>query len=233
MHRKKLGAWDYVKNNLKPDVAILQEASPINENVDSKNLLRLEVKKNIFSSMYFNKSHFRNIKMPADKIGMINQCAVIDDDNFGTIFFLNIYGRLGTPQGLPIPLLGLINLYITILRQEHSAEHILISGDFNMDRRMDENPTGSRFSKKGERIHNTFFDAILNLGFKDCLRKFYPDYVETYRHHIEINRYPWELDHMFVTPNLYERLERIEVINNRIVHELSDHNPIIAEFKNE
>jgi exonuclease III len=99
-----------------------------------------------------------------------------------------------------------------------------------MDRRMDENPTGSRFSKKGERVHNAFFDAILNLGFKDCLRKSYPDFIETYRHHIEKNRYPWELDHMFATPQLYERLKKIEVVMETKVKKLSDHNPLVADF---
>ena len=31
------------------------------------------------------------------------------------------------------------------------------------------------------------------MGFKDCLRKFYPDFVKTYRHHMVNSRYPWEL----------------------------------------
>ena len=44
------------------------------------------------------------------------------------------------------------------------------------------------------------------------------------------SRYPWELDHMFCTNNLYEKLKNIEVLNNSQVEELSDHNPIIANF---
>ena len=230
MNKRKLGTWDYLINHLQPDICLLQELSPANEYINEKNLYKILNKKNIFSGMYFKHSNYKNLKMPADKIGMVNQCAIFEDSKIGKVFFINVYGRLGTPQGLPMPLLGMISIYVTILRDVYSAENILISGDFNMDRRMDDNPTGSRFSKKGERIHNAFFDGILNLGFKDCLRKYYPDFIETYRHNILKKRYPWELDHMFCTNNLYERLDKIEVINNSHVIELSDHNPIIADF---
>ena len=124
MHRRKDGTWEYIINSLNPDFAFLQETSPMNEFVSAKNLLRLEIKKNIFSGIYLKEDTPKNIKMPADKIGMINQCASVQNENFGQIFFINVYGRLGTPQGLPIPLLGLINLYVQILRNEIGRAHV-------------------------------------------------------------------------------------------------------------
>ncbi len=114
------------------------------------------------------------------------------------------------------------------MRQNFNAKDILISGDFNMDRRMDENPTKSKFSKKGETRHNNFFDGILDLGFHDCLRKYHSLPMRTYRHNRGI--YPWELDHMFVTPDLYERLKSIDVFVDDSILKLSDHNPIVANF---
>jgi exonuclease III len=115
------------------------------------------------------------------------------------------------------------------MRNKFQAKDIIISGDFNMDRRMDENPTSSKFSKKGETRHADFFDSILNLGFHDCLRKFHSLPIQTYRH----NRgtYPWELDHMFATPELYNRLKSINVYVDENILSLSDHNPIVAEFE--
>ena len=68
-------------------------------------------------------------------------------------------------------LLETIEKFVKEMRQNFNAKDILISGDFNMDRRMDENPTKSKFSKKGETRHNNFFVGILDLGFHDCLRK--------------------------------------------------------------
>ena len=124
--------------------------------------------------------------------------------------------------------MGALSIFIYDLRQRHDAEHIVIAGDFNMDRRMDDNPTGTRFSKKGERRQNIFFDCILDLGFKDCIAESYEDYVQTHRHNL--SKFPWQIDHFFATEKLFKGLTNLEVIDNEEVRKLSDHNPIIAEF---
>lgn len=90
---------------------------------------------------------------------------------------------------------------------------------------MDDNPTGSRFALKNTYPTNNFFDAILDMGFKDCMRKFSGEPVQTHRHNF--SKFPWELDHMFATQKLYECLDKIEVVN---AASLSDHDPIIADF---
>jgi len=79
---------------------------------------------------------------------------------------------------------------------------------------------------KGTYPTNDFYDAILDMGFRDCMRKFNPDPVKTHRN--ARSKFPWELDHMFATENLYERLTDIRTIE---VPELSDHDPIVADFK--
>ena len=133
------------------------------------------------------------------------------------------------PPGLAYPLLGVVSLFVSMLRNGYGAEHIILSGDFNMDRRLDDNPTGTRFAKKGQRVRNAFFDAILSLGFYDCIKKSYPDYVQTYR--ASRGDYPWQLDHMFATESLYDRLKSVHIVANAATIKASDHNPIVAEFK--
>jgi len=140
-----------------------------------------------------------------------------------------IYGNMSFSPGLAYPLLGVISLFVSMLRNVHGAEHIILSGDFNMDRRLDDNPTGTRFAKKGQRVRNAFFDAILDLGFHDCVKKFYPDYIQTYR--AARGDYPWQLDHMFATEALYNQLESVHVVADAATLKASDHNPIVAEFK--
>ena len=108
----------------------------------------------------------------------------------------------------------------------NGAKNILIAGDFNMDRRMDDNPPGTKFSAKNTFQINNFIDSILNMGFYDCMRKFSTKPVQTIRH--TRSKYPWELDHMFATEELYKSLVGIEIYQ---VPKLSDHDPIIAEFK--
>ena len=119
-------------------------------------------------------------------------------------------------------------LYTETLRQRYGAEHIVIAGDFNMDRRMDDNPTSTRFSKVGEQRHNMFFYSILSLGFVDCLDLRYPNYVQAYRH--SISTFPWQLDHMFAKDALSKTLVSLGVPQTDDVISRSDHNPIIADF---
>jgi len=140
-------------------------------------------------------------------------------------YFVNVYANLDF-KPVEIPLLGLIASYVSVLRRQFAAESIVIAGDFNMDRRMDDNPTGSKFNtKSGTYPHNGFFDAILELGFQECMRKFHPGPVQTYRHNV--GTFPWELDHMFVTTDLYSRLQSANIIE---ATSHSDHDPIVCEF---
>ena len=41
---------------------------------------------------------------------------------------------------------------------------------------------------------------------------------------------PWQIDHMFASKDLYNKLRKIEVLENDETYTLSDHYPIIAEF---
>ena len=141
------------------------------------------------------------------------------------IFFICVYANLDFKPVDP-PLAGLLSTYIANIRRRHGAKNILIAGDFNMDRRMDSNPTGTKFALKGTYPTNDFFDAILDMGFYDCMRKFNSNPVQTHRH--SLSKFPWELDHMFATEHLYKALTDIQTIE---VAELSDHDPIIANFK--
>ena len=55
------------------------------------------------------------------------------------------------------------------------------------------------------------------------MRKFDKNPVQT--HQNNKSDYPWELDHMFVTEELYDRLQQIEV---HAYSERSDHYPIVV-----
>ena len=80
---------------------------------------------------------------------------------------------------------------------------------------MDDNPTGTRFSKKGERRQNIFFDCILDLGFKDCIAETLEDYVQTHRHNL--SKFPWQIDHFFASEKLFNGLTDLKVIDNEEV----------------
>lgn len=225
--RKNKDGWDYLLHNLKPDIALLQETGSSPENFEDNKVIHKLVKKNLNNSIYCESGDIEDLEiLDRQKMGLISSMYL--DETGKKIFLISVYGNLSFIGTLDFVLLETIQEFVECLRAEFKAKHILIAGDFNMDRRMDDNPTGTKFSKKGETRHNNFFDGILNLDFEDCLRKRLPEHVQTYRHNR--GNYPWELDHMFATPELNKRLKLINVYLDDNILKLSDHNPIVADF---
>ena len=217
MNKRRRGNWEWVLENLDPDYVLAQEASPLPEGV--KATTRTTTKKSNRSAFYSKVVDHERLKMSNDHgMGVI----VTKSEN---VFFICVYANLDF-KPVHLPLLGIVAKCVTNIRRRRGAENILIAGDFNMDRRMDDNPTGTKFAAKGTYPTNEFFDAILDMGFHDCMRKFNPKPVQTHRH--ARSKFPWELDHMFATENLYESLTDIHTV---AVPELSDHDPIVADFK--
>ena len=216
MNKRKDGCWEWLLDYLNPDVVTAQEASPLPKGVDAT--VRSTTKKMNRSAFYTRTFDHEVIKVESDH-GMGLQVAKYQD-----IFFINVYANLDFKPLAP-PLLGFIAKFVAYVRRSYNARNIIIAGDFNMDRRMDDNPTGTRFALKDTYPTNNFLDAILDMGFYDCMRKFNDLPVQTHRN--ARSTFPWELDHMFVTEGLFNCLTNVEVSNQRM---LSDHDPIIADF---
>lgn len=226
---RRLGSWNYLIDVLNPDIALLQEASPIKDN-EKKILGRVTktiVKKNLNNLIYSSGYPIEKLNMTTDGGIGVNVSRIRRKD-YGYIYAISIYGNLDFWKTLEINLLGVISLYVQTLRSLYSANHIVLAGDFNMDRRMDDNPTKTKFSKAGERRHNAFFDSIKSIGFEDCVEKYYPEFTRTHRH--SRSKFPWQIDHMFVTKGLYNKLSSLLVLEDSEVVKRSDHNPIIADF---
>ena len=216
MNKRKEGCWEFAINNLNSDFVMAQEASPLIKGINATE--RSTTKKTNRSVFYSRDKNYQVIKMEDDNgMGLLVTC-------YKNIYFINVYANLDFKPVNP-PLLGFISKFVSHLRRRHDAKNIIIAGDFNMDRRMDDNPTNSIFAKKGTYPHNDFFNAILDMGFYDCVRKQISKPVQTFRHNK--GHFPWELDHMFCTKELYDCLKRISVQNTK---KLSYHNPIIADF---
>ena len=216
MNKRKSGCWEWLLETHNPDYVLAQEASPLPQGLTAT--IQTTTKKSNRSAFYSRNSDHLNIRVGRDHgMGM-----VITEAN--GVHFICVYANLDFKPVNP-PLLGMIASSVSYLRRYRSAKEILIAGDFNMDRRMDDNPTGSVFAIKNTYPHNNFFNAIEDMGFHDCMRKFHSRPVQTHRN--ARSDYPWELDHMFVTEGLYSKLIKIDVVG---AETLSDHDPIIAEF---
>ena len=80
------------------------------------------------------------------------------------------------------------------------------------------------------RTSQIIFERIEDFLLEDCLIKKYPNFVRTFRNKSGQDRVPWQIDHMFASKDLYNKLQKIEVVENAETSALSDHYPIIAEF---
>jgi exonuclease III len=67
-----------------------------------------------------------------------------------------------------------------------------------------------------------------DFGFYDCSKKFNTERVQTLRH--KHSNFPWQNDYLFAGKKLYDACISSEVIDDTDLYEISDHNPIIAEF---
>jgi len=233
-------AWYYLVNELNPDVALLQESPEIPKDIDENLIIRHIAKQNWGNAIYVKNLKQKEVEIETKYEGSLLVSAVNLNDG-SRIFFINIYGII---ERAPDKKFGLVNagthrmlsdlafllMGKTRYMKNYTEKRFIMSGDFNMDRRMDDNPT-IRFVKKGQRTTNIVFDRVLDFGFYDCLKKSYPDFVQTYRHYRNKENYPWQIDHMFATKKEYDSLKKIEVMLNHEIEKISDHNPIVAEFE--
>ena len=90
---------------------------------------------------------------------------------------------------------------------------------------MDDHPT---FKRKGKRTVNLMFDRIENYLLQDCVKEFYPNYIQTYRHTTGV--FSWQLDHMFASKKVFRDLKNLYVDDSEEVKSISDHSPIVADF---
>jgi len=237
--KNKKSNWTFL-SSLSPDIALIQEAYNLNNTSDNNFVNdfthKLKVKNKVNNFIYSPRNKSERINFPKE----FNKdfiCVRTTTKNENEIFLLSIYGNLDWHKfpNSEIKLkkwftifTGQLAITITFLKTQYNARNILIAGDFNCERRMDDNPTSTKFMKNGERINNLFFDFILGMGFKNCVRKYYLEPQRTHKH--VRSSYKWELDHMFCTAELYDLLENIEILDYVIQNKLSDHNPIIADF---
>jgi exonuclease III len=157
--RSKENCWEFAINNLNSDFVMAQEASPLINGINATE--RSTTKKTNRTVFYSRDKNYQEIKMEDDRgMGLLVT-------SYKDIYFINVYANLDFKPVNP-PLLGFISKFVSHLRHRHDAKNIIIAGDFNMDRRMDDN---HRFSKNGTYPSIVFFISILDIGFYDCVRK--------------------------------------------------------------
>ncbi len=82
--------------------------------------------------------------------------------------------------------------------------------------------------KQSGQSHHIFFERLKDFGLYDCRQKFNKERAQTLRH--KSSDFAWQNDYLFAGKKLYESCISCEVIDDKNLYDISDHNPIVAEF---
>ena len=99
-------------------------------------------------------------------------------------------------------------------------DYLLIGGDFNADTELDK--------RQGGKSHSIFFERLRDFKLYDCCKKFNTERVRTLRHKNSVVE--WQNDYLFAGKKIYDKCISCKVIDDESLYDISDHNPILAEF---
>ena len=166
-----------------------------------------------------------------------NEGRIIEMD-FKDFIFFNIYFPNGqmSEERLQYKLDFYRDFFEYIDAYKHKGKCLIIAGDYNTaHNEIDlKNPKANEKRSGFLRIERDWMDRIVNNGYIDTFRYFYPDTVKyswwTYRFNARANNTGWRIDYFFVTQNIIDKgLIREAFIDNNIYG--SDHCPVGIDVK--
>ena len=140
------------------------------------------------------------------------------------IYVFSIYGLLDengySTTTLHRTISDLTHTLRTLIGQR---KKVILGGDFNASPMFDR-PNARSY----RRAHEILFERLEDFGLVNVLPRFHENYVQTLRHN-RTNK-PWQIDHLFVSENLFTNIKSCEVQDSEAIRSVSDHNPIVCEF---
>jgi endonuclease/exonuclease/phosphatase family metal-dependent hydrolase len=220
--------WDYL-DELNPDIALLQEAYPPLVNSEDVVVKKAGVKlsnsgnyvwheiggnRKWGSGVFTRDMPVRFYELKTQYRGALTVAEVSAGDTIITA--ISMYGLM--EEGFSITTLHRMFSDLTFLLEGKRGlnRYIVLAGDFNASPQFDAKQPG--FS------HKILFDRIENFGLVDLFPYMPENPLQTWRS--DKTDIPWQLDHCFVSKNLFNKVEKAEVLYNETIEKLSDHNPL-------
>jgi len=232
--RHNRAAWSYIRDDLRPDIALLQEAMPPTGK-EAANVCHVpvdypNVKPRTWGNAIYSRWPIREIVLRSEYRGCLLAAHIDVPSVAGGLIVINLYGLIEyTPKKTGYSAMGMHRMIsdatFLIEGELEYPRQIILGGDFNLDRKMD-----FGWHRKDYASAGPVLDRITGHRLRDCVASRYPDGVSTFRN----SRKPensWQLDHLFATKKEFNLLESCEVPQDGQFTEFSDHNPIIADFR--
>lgn len=206
-------AWTYLKDQIKPDLALLQEVSPI-ELRDNEYMLFKKVHQNWGTALYTRNIPLEELTL-ATKYPDRVAAALLRISAEREVAAVSIHAPI--INGCVFPYLSEI---FAEIEKTISGKTFIVGGDLNTARLAEK-----VWPRHG---HGPFFEKLSRSVFFDCHHKFHDNEEQTFFR--EGSKYPFQDDHLFVSRDLSGFVKSCYVLNNEVIRSFSDHIPVVAEI---
>ena len=231
-------AWNYLIDEIKADVALVQEAClQADETFRKKTILtKMGGTRDWGSGVYSVYQSSKEIEFknsyPGSLIG-----AEADLRGGKKIAAFSLYGQLETIDSDKTifattsvhKMISDLNWVMLGLGKFSGLEdNLIIGGDLNASIQLDH--TWQKSKGRYLNAHRLLFERIEDYGLKGVFN--FPEkqktYIQTHRH--PRSKTPWQNDYIFLSKNLFNMIRKVEVFDNEEVCRFSDHNPVVVDL---
>jgi exonuclease III len=206
-------AWAYLCNQLKPDLAFLQEVKPPSW-VPCKSFLFEEITRGWGTAIYA-PSLALSKKTFSLYPGRVVTASVTLNNGL-SLFIASIHAPIIDGRVF----LHLANIFAE-LELMHDSQSAVVGGDLNSARLAEKVWPGHG--------HGPFFERIDKGDYWiDCCRRFHPTEIQTFFRSSCLHAF--QDDHIFASCDLGHHIRACDVLKNELTRRVSDHIPLIAEL---
>jgi len=205
-------AWAYLRDEIKPDLALLQEASPPQRR-EQEHLLFKPIHQSWGTALYTRGMPLKELQVKGYPTRVV--AALMEVSSGRKIAAVSVHAPI--IRNRVFPYLDKIFDEIERLVGSHS---FVVGGDLNT----------ARLAEKVWRGHGhgPFLERLAESVFFDCTWKFHNAEQQTFfRKGV---KYPWQDDHLFVSHDIADQVKSCDVLKNEVTLRVSDHIPVVTEI---
>lgn len=206
-------AWEYLCNEIKPDIALLQEVK-LPAWLPRHTIVFEEITRGWGTAIYTPSLHLSQDYLSRYP-GRVALASTMLDADF-PLLIASIHAPIINGRVFP----HLNNIFVELESREHACSAV-IGGDLNSARLAEKVWPGNG--------HGPFFERIDSGDpWIDCCRRFNATELQTFFRDTCVH--PFQDDHVFVSRNLSDCIRSCNVMNNDFTRSVSDHIPLIVEL---
>ena len=205
-------AWRYLRSNVKPDLALLQEVSPPKRG-ENEYLLFKNVHGSWGTALYSRDMPLEELpfRTHSERVAI----AKIELRTGQEIVVASIHAPIIKHRVFPY-----LDRIFDEIESRVDERAFIVGGDLNTARLAEEVWPGHG--------HGPFFERIAKGRFFDCVQKFFAEEPQTVFRPGQ--KHAFQDDHIFVSHDFTDKVESCNILNNNLTRVVSDHIPVTIEI---